>query len=110
MYGHIEAMARAFKKGVDSVEGVTANLFRVPETLPAEGKLAAAFVGKLVCDVAPRTRPIKGHSSVQKPSKCVVTHVSLHVLRVHPCDCAVLAKMGAPAVSQLGTHREGQWP
>jgi NAD(P)H dehydrogenase (quinone) len=36
MYGHIAAMARAVKKGVDSVEGVEGVLYQVAETLPAE--------------------------------------------------------------------------
>ncbi|ESQ53418.1 hypothetical protein EUTSA_v10025964mg [Eutrema salsugineum] len=33
MYGHVESLARRMKKGVDSVEGVEATLYRVPETL-----------------------------------------------------------------------------
>lgn len=36
MYGHIAAMARAVKKGIDSVEGVEGVLYQVAETLPAE--------------------------------------------------------------------------
>lgn len=36
MYGHVEGLARRMKKGVDSVEGVEAVLFRVPETLSEE--------------------------------------------------------------------------
>lgn len=36
MYGHIEALARAVKKGIDSVEGVEGVLYQVAETLPAE--------------------------------------------------------------------------
>ncbi|KAH9621112.1 hypothetical protein KSS87_004687 [Heliosperma pusillum] len=33
MYGHVEHLARRMKKGVDSVDGVEAVLYRVPETL-----------------------------------------------------------------------------
>lgn len=33
MYGHVEKLARRMKKGVDGVEGVEAELYRVPETL-----------------------------------------------------------------------------
>ncbi|CAA2966571.1 probable NAD(P)H dehydrogenase (quinone) FQR1-like 2 [Olea europaea var. sylvestris] len=34
MYGHVEGLARRMKMGVDAVDGVEAELFRVPETLP----------------------------------------------------------------------------
>ncbi|KAH7302103.1 hypothetical protein KP509_23G056500 [Ceratopteris richardii] len=33
MYGHVEALAKKIKEGVDSVDGVEGLLFRVPETL-----------------------------------------------------------------------------
>ncbi|KAL8118018.1 putative NAD(P)H dehydrogenase (quinone) FQR1-like 2 [Apium graveolens] len=33
MYGHVEVLAKKIKSGVDSVDGVEAVLFRVPETL-----------------------------------------------------------------------------
>jgi NAD(P)H dehydrogenase (quinone) len=36
MYGHIEALAREIQKGANTVEGVEATLYRVPETLPEE--------------------------------------------------------------------------
>lgn len=36
MYGHIEALAKKIKEGVDSVDGVEAHLFRVAETLAPE--------------------------------------------------------------------------
>ncbi|PIN22135.1 1,4-benzoquinone reductase-like [Handroanthus impetiginosus] len=36
MYGHIEALARKLKKGIDGVEGVEVVLYRVPETLAPE--------------------------------------------------------------------------
>ncbi|CAE6155522.1 unnamed protein product [Arabidopsis arenosa] len=36
MYGHVESLAKRMKKGVDSVEGVEASLYRVPETLSQE--------------------------------------------------------------------------
>ncbi|XP_065857082.1 probable NAD(P)H dehydrogenase (quinone) FQR1-like 2 [Euphorbia lathyris] len=36
MYGHVELLARRMKKGVDSIDGVEAVLYRVPETLPVE--------------------------------------------------------------------------
>ncbi|XP_010432140.1 PREDICTED: probable NAD(P)H dehydrogenase (quinone) FQR1-like 2 [Camelina sativa] len=36
MYGHVESLAKRMKKGVDSVEGVEATLYRVPETLSQE--------------------------------------------------------------------------
>ncbi|KAL8549749.1 hypothetical protein ACS0TY_008547 [Phlomoides rotata] len=36
MYGHVEGLARRMKRGVDSVAGVEAVLYRVPETLPGE--------------------------------------------------------------------------
>lgn len=41
MYGHIEAMAEAVAKGAGSVPGVSVDIRRVPETVPAE-ILAAA--------------------------------------------------------------------
>ncbi|KAK6125471.1 hypothetical protein DH2020_040779 [Rehmannia glutinosa] len=34
MYGHVEGLARRMKRGADSVDGVEAVLYRVPETLP----------------------------------------------------------------------------
>ncbi|KAL3820649.1 hypothetical protein ACJIZ3_006554 [Penstemon smallii] len=42
-YGHVEKLAEEIKKGADSVEGVEAKLWQVPETLPGEvlGKLGA---------------------------------------------------------------------
>ncbi|KAI5065405.1 hypothetical protein GOP47_0020100 [Adiantum capillus-veneris] len=36
MYGHVEKLAQEIKKGADSVEGVEATLWQVPETLPEE--------------------------------------------------------------------------
>ncbi|KAG0564838.1 hypothetical protein KC19_8G144200 [Ceratodon purpureus] len=36
MYGHVLTMAKKMKEGVDSVEGVEAFLFQVPETLPSD--------------------------------------------------------------------------
>ncbi|KAL7090346.1 hypothetical protein ACP275_12G035200 [Erythranthe tilingii] len=36
MYGHVEGLARRMKRGADSVGGVDAVLYRVPETLPDE--------------------------------------------------------------------------
>lgn len=36
MYGHVEALAKRMKEGVDSVDGVEALLFRVQETLAPE--------------------------------------------------------------------------
>ncbi|XP_057783018.1 probable NAD(P)H dehydrogenase (quinone) FQR1-like 2 [Salvia miltiorrhiza] len=33
MYGHVEALAREMKEGVDEVEGVEGVLYRIPETL-----------------------------------------------------------------------------
>ncbi|XP_057972304.1 probable NAD(P)H dehydrogenase (quinone) FQR1-like 2 [Malania oleifera] len=36
MYGHVEALARRMKKGVDGIDGVEGLLFRVSETLPDE--------------------------------------------------------------------------
>lgn len=36
MYGHVEGLAKRMKKGVESVDGVEALLFRVPETLSKE--------------------------------------------------------------------------
>ncbi|KAK4254011.1 hypothetical protein QN277_009447 [Acacia crassicarpa] len=35
-YGHVEKLANEIKKGADSVEGVEAKLWQVPETLPEE--------------------------------------------------------------------------
>ncbi|KAF1331316.1 Nad quinone oxidoreductase, partial [Globisporangium splendens] len=35
-YGHIAKMAETIKEGVESVEGVTAEIYQVPETLPEE--------------------------------------------------------------------------
>ncbi len=35
-YGHVEALAKQIAEGVNSVEGVKAELWRVPETLPDE--------------------------------------------------------------------------
>ncbi|CAH9093567.1 unnamed protein product [Cuscuta epithymum] len=42
-YGHVEKLAHEIKKGADSVEGVEAKLFQVPETLSDDilGKLGA---------------------------------------------------------------------
>lgn len=50
MYGHIEAMARSFKEGVDSVDGAEGVLLRVPETLSDDGE---------TCDVALTLRAIQ---------------------------------------------------
>lgn len=36
MYGHVELLARRMKKGVNSIDGAQAFLYRVPETLSAE--------------------------------------------------------------------------
>ncbi|KAH9331130.1 hypothetical protein KI387_003238, partial [Taxus chinensis] len=36
MYGHVEALAKKMKEGVDVIEGVEGVLFRVPEMLSAE--------------------------------------------------------------------------
>ena len=36
MYGHIEAMARAIAEGAKSVDGVSVDIKRVPELVPAE--------------------------------------------------------------------------
>ncbi|XP_073525534.1 uncharacterized protein [Phyllobates terribilis] len=36
MYGHVDKLALEIKKGAESVEGVEAKLWQVPETLPAE--------------------------------------------------------------------------
>jgi NAD(P)H dehydrogenase (quinone) len=36
MYGHIETLAREIQKGANSVAGVEATLYQVPETLPHE--------------------------------------------------------------------------
>lgn len=36
MYGHVEGLAKRMKRGVDTVEGVEAVLYRVPETLSDE--------------------------------------------------------------------------
>uniref|UniRef100_A0A7N0RF54 NAD(P)H dehydrogenase (quinone) n=1 Tax=Kalanchoe fedtschenkoi TaxID=63787 RepID=A0A7N0RF54_KALFE len=43
MYGHVGTLAEEIKKGADSVEGVEATLWQVPETLPEEvlGKMGA---------------------------------------------------------------------
>ncbi|KAH0663434.1 hypothetical protein KY284_028365 [Solanum tuberosum] len=34
LYGHVETMAREIQRGVNSVKGVEATLWQVPETLP----------------------------------------------------------------------------
>lgn len=36
MYGHVEALARKIKEGVDAVDGVEGVLYRIPETLAPE--------------------------------------------------------------------------
>ncbi|KAE8896985.1 hypothetical protein PF005_g8460 [Phytophthora fragariae] len=43
-YGHIATLAESVKEGVESVPGVTAEIYQVPETLPEEvlAKLHAA--------------------------------------------------------------------
>ncbi|KAL1325434.1 probable NAD(P)H dehydrogenase (quinone) FQR1-like 1 [Arachis ipaensis] len=43
LYGHVERLAEEIKKGADSVDGVEATLWQVPETLPEEvlGKMGA---------------------------------------------------------------------
>lgn len=35
-YGHVAKMAESVKEGVESVEGVTATIYQIPETLPEE--------------------------------------------------------------------------
>ena len=35
-YGHLETMAKAVAEGAGSVEGVTVDIKRVPETVPEE--------------------------------------------------------------------------
>ena len=52
-YGHIEAMARSFKEGVDSVEGVEGVLLRAPETLPESGKTIRKSLGDRAALFAP---------------------------------------------------------
>lgn len=42
-YGHIETMAHAVAKGVNDVDGVTATIKRVPETVPAEIAMQHGF-------------------------------------------------------------------
>ncbi|KAJ4976039.1 hypothetical protein NE237_001145 [Protea cynaroides] len=43
MYGHVAKLAEEIKKGAESVEGIEAKLYQVPETLPSDvlGKLGA---------------------------------------------------------------------
>jgi NAD(P)H dehydrogenase (quinone) len=36
LYGHVATMSEAVKKGVESVEGATCDIYQVPETLPEE--------------------------------------------------------------------------
>lgn len=36
MYGHVEGLAKRMKRGADSVNGVEAAIYRVPETLPED--------------------------------------------------------------------------
>lgn len=42
-YGHIETMAEAVAEGARSIEGVTVDIKRVPELVPAEVALASHF-------------------------------------------------------------------
>lgn len=53
MYGHIYRMARAMAEGVAQAPGATAELRRVPETLPQEvlGKMGAVEAQKAWADV-----------------------------------------------------------
>ena len=36
MYGHIATMSESVKQGIESVPGVTCDIYQVPETLPEE--------------------------------------------------------------------------
>ncbi|MFW5735319.1 MAG: hypothetical protein ACOCWR_09690, partial [Oceanidesulfovibrio sp.] len=58
MYGHIHTMAQAARDAVHEMEGWTAELRRVPETLPDEvlEKMGALDGKKLMADV-PRAEP-----------------------------------------------------
>jgi len=53
MYGHIQAMAKAAAKAAGEVPGVTAKLYRVPETLSDDilGKMGALDAAKAQADV-----------------------------------------------------------
>nr|PNR55134.1 hypothetical protein PHYPA_006028 [Physcomitrium patens] len=46
MYGHVETLAREIQKGANSVEGVEATLYQVPETLPQEVPQTQSLAGK----------------------------------------------------------------
>lgn len=56
-YGHIAALAKAMKEGIDSVEGVEGVLYQVAETLPAEvlEKMHAAPKDDSIPVVDPKT-------------------------------------------------------
>ncbi|WIA14475.1 hypothetical protein OEZ85_002998 [Tetradesmus obliquus] len=60
MYGHIAAMAKAVKQGVDSVEGVEGVLFQVAETLPAE------VLGKMHAPAKPEDIPAANPSTINE--------------------------------------------
>ena len=53
MYGHIRTMAQAAQQAANQVEGVTATLYRVPETLPEEvlAKMGALEASKAQAEV-----------------------------------------------------------
>lgn len=53
MYGHIRTMAQAAQQAASQVEGVSATLYRVPETLPEDvlGKMGALEASKAQAEV-----------------------------------------------------------
>ncbi len=55
MYGHIEILAQAVAKGVDSVDGASAQIMRVPELVPRE---IAEKAGAKLDQAAPIAKPM----------------------------------------------------
>jgi len=60
MYGHIQAMAQAAAKAANEVPGITATVYRVPETLPEDvlAKMGALEAAKAQADVPVATPEI----------------------------------------------------
>ncbi|CDP09176.1 unnamed protein product [Coffea canephora] len=55
LYGHVDSMAREIQKGANSVEGVEATLWQVPETLPE--KILEKMKAPAKADDVPEIRP-----------------------------------------------------
>lgn len=59
LFGHIAALAKKIKEGVDSIEGVEAHLFQVPEILSPQvlAKMQAPPMDQSIPIISPRQLP-----------------------------------------------------